>query len=135
MAGRHSVLYPQLPLNDQRLFYSFSLRDIVGKSNLHQSYLVSYDVVSLFTNIPVEETIQIIVDRLYHKTPGVKVADQKYKGITRLIMKRSLIWFLCNQTFLFSGSYFKQVDGCAMGSPLAPFMADIFMNHVLEGKI
>ena len=114
---------------------SFSLQDIIGKSNLHQAYLVSYDVVSLFTNIPVDETIQLIVNRLYPPTPGVKVRDQKWNGITRLVMKRSLIWCLCNQTFQFNGILYKQIDGCAMGSPLAPLMADIFMNHVLESKI
>ena len=30
---------------------------------------------------------------------------------------------------------YKQFDGCAMGSPLAPILADIFMNHLLETKI
>ena len=114
---------------------SFSLRDLIGPSNLHQAYLVSYDVSSLFTNIPVDETIQVIVDKLYPKTPGVKVRDQTWKGISRLIFKRSLIWCLCNQTFSFNGTLYKQIDGCAMGSPLAPLMADIFMNHVLESKI
>ena len=114
---------------------SFSLSDLIGKSNLHQAYLVSYDVESLFTNIPVEETMQVIVNKLYPKIPGVKVRDQNWKGISRLVFKRSLIWCLCNQTFCYNGTLYKQIDGCARGSPLVPLKADIFLNHVLESKI
>ena len=40
-----------------------------------------------------------------------------------------------NNTFVFDGKYYVQIDGVAMGSPLAPILADIFMNHVLEDKI
>ena len=114
---------------------SFTLSSIVGHSNLHQSYLVSYDVVSLFTNIPVQETINVIMNKLYPRTPGVLRSDMNYMGINSRTMRKALKWCLCNQTFTFDGSLYKQVDGCAMGSPLAPHMADIFMNHVLERKI
>lgn len=31
--------------------------------------------------------------------------------------------------FLFNGEYFDQIDGVAMGSPLAPVLANIFMSH------
>ena len=75
---------------------SFSLCDLIGKSELHQAYLVSYDMCSLFTNIPIEETINVIVNKLYPLTPGVKVRYQTWKGVSRLVFKRSLIWCLCN---------------------------------------
>jgi len=31
--------------------------------------------------------------------------------------------------FLFKGSFFDQIDGVAMGSPLAPVLANLFMGH------
>ena len=37
--------------------------------------------------------------------------------------------------FIFNSNFYLQIDGCAMGSPLAPTLADIFMNHILEDKI
>ncbi|KAL5265063.1 hypothetical protein ACHWQZ_G005969 [Mnemiopsis leidyi] len=39
-------------------------------------------VVSLFTNIPLDETIQLIVDSLYPKVPGVAAKDQLFHGAT-----------------------------------------------------
>jgi hypothetical protein len=36
--------------------------------------------------------------------------------------------------FLFNGYYYKQKEGLAMGSPLSPILAEIFMDH-LEEKI
>ena len=32
----------------------------------------------------------------------------------------------------FSGSFYEQIDGVGMGSPIAPAFADIFMNYVIE---
>ncbi len=92
-------------------------------------------MVSLFTNIPVDETIQVILDALYPTLPDVSAKDQKFKGMTKLIFKRSLEWCLKGNIFIFDGKYYKQIDGCAMGSPLAPILADIFVNHLLEPRI
>ena len=55
--------------------------------------------------------------------------------MSRLIFKRSLEWCLKNNVFIFNSRFYKQIDGCAMGSPLAPILADIFMNFLLEPKI
>ena len=49
---------------------SFSLH-YLKDSNLGEQYFVSYDVVSLFTNIPLDETINHIIDTLYSKTSGM----------------------------------------------------------------
>jgi len=57
------------------------------------------------------------------------------RGLKRLTLKRALEWCLKNNTFLFNGQLYKQIDGIAMGSPLAPVLADIFMNHLIEGHV
>lgn len=36
--------------------------------------------------------------------------------------------------FLFQGTYYEQVSGAAMGLPISPIIADIFMEH-LENRI
>ena len=36
---------------------------------------------------------------------------------------------------MFNGLLYRQIDGIAMGSPLAPVLADIFMNHLLERHV
>ena len=35
----------------------------------------------------------------------------------------------------FQKKCFKQEDGVAMGSPIAPMLADVFMNYVIEGAL
>ena len=35
-------------------------------------------------------------------------------------------------TLQFNSSFYRQVDGVAMGSPIAPLMADVCMNYVID---
>ena len=43
---------------------------------------------------------------------------------------RSLFTTAIAQThFIFNGSFYDQIDGVAMGSPLAPVLANLFMGH------
>ena len=113
---------------------SFSL-DFLKNSQLNGCYFVSYDVISLFTNIPLDETINLILTALYPKIPNVAAKGQLFNGMTKTIFKNSLNHCLKDNVFVFNGIFYKQIDGCAMGSPLAPILADIFMNHLLETKI
>ncbi len=82
---------------------------------------VSFDVKSLFTNVPLKKTINIILDRIYNK-----------KEINTTLKKRTLKKLLldcCTKTpFSINGELFKQTDGVAMGSPLGPTLANIIMT-------
>ena len=82
---------------------------------------VSFDVKSLFTNVPLKKTINIILDRIYNK-----------KEINTTLKKRTLKKLLldcCTKTpFSMNGELFKQIDGVAMGSPLGPTLANIIMT-------
>ena len=78
-------------------------------SSLGSQYFVSYDVVSLFTNIPLDETISHIVDTLYPKTPGISQKDQQFEGMTRTVFRRTLDWCVRNNVFIFSGKYYKHI--------------------------
>ena len=87
--------------------------------------IVSYDVVSLFTNIPLQETIQIAVDTMLINEPNLTITRE---NLTKL--------FKCATSgthFLFKGDYYEQVDGVGMGSPLAPILANLFLGYH-EGK-
>ena len=110
---------------------SFSLASYLSSSSLNQFYFVSFDVASLFTNIPLDETIDIILDKLYPN----KDKKLKVNGMTRLIFKRALEWCLKGIIFIFNGKLYRQTNGVSMGSPLAPALADIFMNHIIEKQV
>ena len=114
---------------------SFSLCKYIKSSDLHNAYLVSFDVQSLFTNIPVDEVIEIILTKLFPSGPKLGRKTYRYEGFKYLEFKRALEWCLKGNTFIFNGKFYVQTDGIAMGSPLAPILADIFLNHILENKI
>ena len=78
------------------------------------------DVDSLFSNILLEETINICVDNLYNyngNPPNIPKHD--FHDLLNIATKERL--------FMFNTKYYKQVDGVAMGSLLSPALANIFM--------
>ena len=85
--------------------------------------LNSHDVVSLFTNVPIPETMDIIKDRL--------VGDNKLHERTLLEVSDivELLKFCMSTTyFLFRGVIYEQVYGTAMGSPVSVVIANLFME-------
>ena len=86
--------------------------------------MASLDIHSLFTNIPLDETIDICVDNLYNDNKNPPYIPKH--DFCNLLNSQQRI-------FMFSDKYYKQVDGVAMGSPLGPALANIFMSS-LESK-
>ena len=82
--------------------------------------MVTFDVKSLFTNVPLNRTIDIILKRIYEK-------DEIGTSITKNEIKKMLILCTKNVYFTFESRTYVQTDGVAMGSPLEPVLADIFM--------
>ena len=77
-------------------------------------FMISYDFTSFFTNIPLPETVDLAVDAIFESNTGLDLKLSKIK-------LRELFYFATSHThFLFNGCFYDQVDGAAMGSPLAP---------------
>ena len=71
--------------------------------------MCSLDVCSLFSNVPLDETIQICLDKLYALPDSTKKSH-----------------------FILDGHYYDQIDGVAMGSPLIPVLATTFSSVTLK---
>ena len=83
---------------------------------------MSFDVTSLFTNVPLDETIKIILRRIHiyiDKKINTNIPKTEVKELLQLCTK--------NVYFTFNGEIYIQIDGVAMGSPLGPVLANIFM--------
>ena len=81
--------------------------------------MCSFDVSSLFTNVLLDETIEICLDKLY--------ALANLPSLPRFVLKNLLLFATKKSHFVFDGQYYDQIDGVAMGSPLGPVLANIFM--------
>ena len=93
----------------------------------NSTFMCSFDVTSLFTNVPLKETLQVCLDALYRD------AEIPKPTIPEELLKKLLIKATTEVEFSFDGELYKQVDGVAMGSPLGPVLANIFMGHVESG--
>ncbi len=92
--------------------------------DLSEIYLVSFDVQQLFTNIPVQETIE-------HLVKTVPAAQLPVSKDTLKILLR----IACTEVpFNFDNRTFVQIEGLSMGSSLAPLMAE-FALHMIEEKV
>ena len=86
--------------------------------------MASFDVSSLFTNIPLDESVDLCVDLLFAECDTLEYKDCKFNRT----QFRKLLNFAVNDThFVFNGQLFDQIDGVAMESPLGPSLANIFM--------
>ena len=103
---------------------SFSFADWAKTYTHNNEMMCSFDVSSLFTNVPLDETIQICLDKLYALPDPPTLPRSVLKVLLEFATKKS--------HFIFDGQYYDQVDGVAMGSPLGPVLANIFMRHFEE---
>ena len=100
---------------------------IRSKSLQPNEVLVSFDVVSLFTNIPVELAVDVARRRLE--------ADPSLDSRTSLTADElvRLLAFCLNATYLsFRGCVFQQTFCTAMGSPVSVSVANLVMEDVEE---
>ena len=108
-----------LTTNEYTIKDSFSFaKEIVQQDS--SFYMGSLDVDSLFTNIPLEETINICTESVYNQNDIVEgLSKSEFKELLSLATKESY--------FIFNEFLYKQIDGVAMGSPLGPTLANAFL--------
>ena len=102
----------------------YSCKDIFSfvsqnkNANLSGKFLVSYDVTCLFTNILLQEAIDIAINLIFNHNLNLNITIKKEL--------KKLFLFSASQTyFLFNGKFYNIIDRVAMGSPLAPVFANI----------
>ena len=99
-----------------------SIRDIKIKP---EECITSYDVSALFTSIPIEPAINIIEQQLKEDKDLHSRTNMKIHHITSLLR-----FCLNNSYFSFQGRFYQQTEGAAMGSPISPIVANLFMEDL-----
>ena len=84
--------------------------------------LISFDVTSLYTNVPVTEAIDVCTELLYSgKYPVPPVDKETFRTLAQISS--------CNVLMLTHTGYVRQKDGLAMGSPPAPHLANGWLSQ------
>ena len=119
-------LYPVL-----ELFFSYKLKDLfsfvnqIKSSNSNNTFMASFDVKSLFTNVPLDEVVIICLEKLYRLgTPSIS------KNNFHKLLKLST----SEVKFTFNSQMYSQHDGIAISYTLGPIFANIFMGFI-ERKV
>ena len=87
--------------------------------------MVSFDVSNLFTNVPLEFTIELILKKVYNKKLiKTKLKKDELRELLRMCTKEL--------HFTYNGKTYQQKDGVCMGSPLGPVLANVFMVYLEE---
>ena len=88
--------------------------DIKRKQAGTSDILVSYNVTSLFTNVPVDETIDYIVEKPFKNN----WFNETYElNLTKKQLTELLGMATKNQLYQLEGQLFQQIHGVAMGTP------------------
>ena len=102
---------------------SFQFASEISNFSHSGCVMASFDVKSLFSNIPVKETCDLILNKIF---PNDNV---KYCGYDKNIF-RTLLELCCTDNFfLFDNLLYVQKDGAPMGGCVSPTLANFFLGY------
>ena len=103
---------------------SFTFANAITTSKLNPSsvFICSFDISTLFTNVPLAETIQICADALNNlEHPPASFPRETFIELMKMATS--------SVEFSFNNIMHRQMDEVAMGSPLGPALANIFVGY------
>ena len=84
--------------------------------------MASFDIGSPFTNIPLQESIDLCVENLFQDRTRVdNLSKDSFRELLTMTLPGSLV--------LFEQQFYKQHEGVVMDSPLGPTLANAFLCY------
>ena len=116
------ILQP-LTVNDYTLQNSYDFYNKISTFTFNgPMFMSSFDITSLFTNIPLDETINLICQNLFS-------THDRFHNFSEIEFREFLNLTCRESFFIFGDSAYQQRDGVQMGSPLGPTLANAFLCH------
>ena len=107
--------------NEYTLKDLFEFVSMIDKLD-HNSFMCSFDIDFLFTNVPLEEKINIMIKNVFGR-------KRKINGLSKSDLRDLLKLTAMGIVFYFNGNYYKQLEDVAMVSPLEPALDHAFSCH------
>ena len=95
-----------------------SLKNIIPANNK----FISFDAVALFTNVPLKPTLAFLKRKLISLRLDLAMSTVCCVELIELCTK--------NMFFQYNNEFYEQTYGFAMGNPLSPVLAGLFLEHV-----
>lgn len=122
------LLAPLLGSNGHAVRDSASFVDFLRAETIHEhEVMVSFDVVSLFTNVPIEAACHAAFLRLESDTTlpaRTKLSPAQVVDLLKFVLQSTY--------FMYNGGFYEQQEGAAMGSPVSAVIANLFMESFEE---
>eukprot|EP00117_Sycon_ciliatum_P011468 scpid86170/ scgid4830/ len=99
------------------------IEELKKHQKMSEDYPVSLDVVSLYSNIPIADIIEVTTRLLEEHREDVHMLGLSVKDV-----QDALQFILTNNVFEFDNQQYRQLIGIATGNHLAPPLAIIFMT-------
>ena len=100
---------------------SFTFIEEIKQFSTYGTFLIYFDVSSLFTNIPLEETINIATDTVFANCLNIKFTSKELQKLLKIATLETHINF--------NDEIYDQIEDVSMGSPLAPILVNLFMGY------
>ena len=118
-------IYIDTDASDHKLQSTENFIDAIKTVQIPNNHrLVSFDVKSLFTSIPLQLALDCtgtLLQQTADDTP-LQLPNDKIMDLLKLCLEST--FFQCN------GRHYKQLHGTAMGSPISVVVAEIVMQHI-----
>ena len=82
-----NLLSPVVP-DDYSCKNTFNVVSQIKNANISSKFLVSYDVASRFTNIPLQENINIAINLIFNHIPTLNITKKNFKNFSFLLHHR-----------------------------------------------
>ena len=93
-------------------------------NNMFDHKLVSFDVKSLFTSIPLQLALECTENAIKNSTVELPLPTDDIMDLLNLCLTLTY--------FQYNGKHYKQLHGTAMGSPVSVVVAEIVMQNIEE---
>jgi len=119
----HGIISKNISKPHSHILNSHQLVEKLNGTTIEKGYdLISLDVVSLFTNVPVNMAIDSVSNRWCNISKSTKIPKNEFIAALQLILESTY--------FVFNNIVYKQKFGTPMGSPLSPIIAEIVLQDL-----